>query len=234
MKTNFIGYSERGMMDALVFSFMEKPETLTHFLEKIKGLKIKDIAECELYLEHSLSEFGTPDLVIIVSHKDKDSTKDAIFVEAKVKAYGGLKKSESNFKSRNKYDGYSSNLFYQLYLKKLLFDNRENININININKRIWITDKYRKKRTIGQNTTVLKLFNKIVPCKNSYYVAIVPKLKKDIPEDVATYTNLNLGSINFISWDSIVNDTDENSVLRAVYRYNEGLIDDQGIRLGQ
>lgn len=228
MKTNFIGYSERGMMDALVFSFMEKPETLTSFLKKIKikGLESNDIAECELYIEHSLSGFGTPDLVIIVSHKDKDSTKDAIFVEAKVKAYVGLEKSLSKFMYDGRYNGYSSNLFCQLYLKKLLFDNRKKIKKEIKKEIKKRITDKYGQERKIGQNTTVLKLFNKIVPCKNSYYVAIVPELEKSIPSEVEKYANPI--PINFISWESIVNvnGTDKDNVLRDVYSYNEGLID--------
>lgn len=220
MKTNFIGYSERGMMDALVFSFMEKPEKLQVFLQKSIGLELAKDDVCDLYLEHSLSEFGTPDLVIIVSHKD--STKDAIFVEAKVKAYVGLENSLTQFMDGEPYN--SSNLFYQLYLKNLLFENRDTIATTG------YIMDKWAKgkviQRRIGNNQTVLKFFNKIVQCKCSYYVAIVPELEKDISIKVKTYATSNSRLINFISWNSIVNGTDENGILKAVYWYNEDLID--------
>ena len=218
MKTNFIGYSERGMMDALVFSFMEKPEKLQVFLQKSIRLELAKDDVCDLYLEHSLSEFGTPDLVIIVSNKEKDNViyKDAIFVEAKVKAYCGLEKFKSNFERPSKYDGYSSNLFYQLYLKNLLVKSK-----NSDLKK--GVEGKYGELRKIGTNDLVNGFYGIIKECTTTYYVAIIPEgpttpAKTKVDEQTSI-------TINYISWKNIVDCVNSN-LLNGVYKYNKILID--------
>jgi hypothetical protein len=224
MKTNFIGYSERGMMDALVFSFMEKPEKLQVFLQKSIGLELAKDDVCDLYLEHSLSEFGTPDLVIIVSHED--STKDAIFVEAKVKAYGGLENSLTQFmdgkKDCKKFNGYSSNLFCQLYLKNLLVESNKNIDIDL---AKDDVKDIYGDYRKIGNNGLV-KGFNGIIKeCKTTYYVAIIPETEDQIKHFISVSKIPVQFEINYISWKNIV-DCVKSNLLNVVYEYNKILID--------
>lgn len=89
-------YSERGIMNALIFSIWKDKEKVTEFLREF-GLKEKmnfeDVVGYHFYPEYSLSDFGDTDLVIIVNYND--GAKDAIFIEAKVKTF------DSSWKIKN-------------------------------------------------------------------------------------------------------------------------------------
>ena len=55
-------YSERGIVDSLVYSLNDKS---TKELLKLRfGNELKDISDLCFYIEHSLSDFGSPDLLI--------------------------------------------------------------------------------------------------------------------------------------------------------------------------
>lgn len=92
------GYSERGMVDAILYSLYfegnfngTRNDLLIGLLGKIKMPRIPETTwsnlltnsdEFEVYIENTLSEFGNPDIVILCKQSDKYSA--CIFIEAKV------------------------------------------------------------------------------------------------------------------------------------------------------
>ena len=68
------GYSERGAMNALFYEMAFKDEQSAekdmHDFLSIAGIEKPEQYVCfKLYTESSLSEFGSPDLVILANHK---------------------------------------------------------------------------------------------------------------------------------------------------------------------
>jgi hypothetical protein len=224
-QSKIISYSERGIMDAIVFTIGQSTGKVTEFLRDCLKVNIcksyDDVSSYDLYLEHSLSEFGTPDLVIIVHYKDQSS--DVIFIEAKV--CSGKNKWEcavplGQFYKKN---ADASNLFYQLYLKALLFQRkRDNFPIN----------DYKEVSRSIGKNTVVSKFFNAIKDCSYAYYAALVPSLIPDgdnndkIVVDLEDEDPTLSFNVKLINWETI--DTfykDSEPFIRDAFEHNKGLI---------
>ena len=70
-----IGYSERGAMNALFYGMAAKndgDDNMRKFLKLAGFDNSKDYSNFELYMEFSLSTFGSPDLVIKAA-KGKES-----------------------------------------------------------------------------------------------------------------------------------------------------------------
>ena len=118
-----IGYSERGVMNALFYGIAfdkdsQKAEEAMNEILKLGGIK-GDYTDFKIYVEFSLSEFGSPDLVFTASNSNGE--KEVFFVEAKVSAgsYYDLDKQKDHHDDymkrlkNSKYDkGHSSNLFF--------------------------------------------------------------------------------------------------------------------------
>ena len=115
-----IGYSERGAMNALFYgmAFNNDDDAMRNFLALAE---IEDgYTNFRLYMECSLSDFGSPDLVIIADRTDGKGS-DVFFIEAKVSegVYFDLYVHKSKHKE-DKYD--ASNLFFQLRSKEDFFN----------------------------------------------------------------------------------------------------------------
>ncbi len=80
-----IGYSERGIINSLIFSIGEDKNLMDKFvqllnIEELKGMD--NPVDYEILLEQSFSGFGSADLIIIIEYKD---CKKVVFIEGKVK-----------------------------------------------------------------------------------------------------------------------------------------------------
>ena len=202
-----IGYSERGIINALIFSIGKDKSLMDKFFQLLDIQELKGVADpidYEILLEQSFSDFGDADLIIIMKYPD---CQKIIFIEGKVKTFQtknwSLKKQFAKYKT-GKYNGYSSNLFYQLYLKRLLFKN---------INNLIWDEDKiincnlFRENcgirdRKIGKNQVVWKALKKIYACNEAFYVGLVPSTSSK-EEHIEYDKTLNF-KINYLTWDKV------------------------------
>ena len=184
-----VGYSERGAMNALFYGIAQA-DNKKAFAEFLKIIGINDsVSDVEFFMEFSLSEFGSSDLLVTFN---ADEQKHILFIEAKTscgKKYE-LEKAFENFKrTKERYDGYSSNLYYQLSMKKLFFENLPN---SIDGNGTIGIDGRTHK---IGDNFVVKAICEKIKACNEAHYIAIVPK--SDKPSDAPEY-------INHVFWEDL------------------------------
>ena len=190
-----VGYSERGAMNALFYGIAQADDKKA-FAEFLKIIGIDyHVSDVEFFMEFSLSEFGSPDLLVTFNAKDqKHIQKHILFIEAKTscgKKYE-LEKAFENFKrTKVRKPGYSSNLYYQLSMKYLFFKNLPN-----SIDKN-GIEDLDGRTHKIGDNFVVKAICDKIKDCKVAHYIAIVPK--SDIPSDAPKY-------VKHIFWEELFN----------------------------
>lgn len=206
-KVKVLGYSERGIINSIVFFLKDQPQHISDF---IKILDLKDQYDffdnnCDYTFlnEQSFSDFGSNDWTIIA---EKDEKKRVIFIEAK---RGKSYNIEEEFKKINEYckclgnkeyGGVSSNIFAQLYYKFLLTKLDESNEFKISkIGKKI---------KKLGENEVVkyaYKNFIKDVSEEHYYYVAILPK---EVEFFSKKFGDLNLGMsedyINSVSWKKI------------------------------
>ena len=221
-----IGYSERGVMNALFYGIAfdkdsQKAEEAMNEILKLGGIK-GDYTDFKIYVEFSLSEFGSPDLVFTASNSKGE--KEVFFVEAKVSAGSSydLDKQKKNHIEyiehpyESKYtNGHSSNLFFQLKEKYMLFKYGPK-------------TEFVGRVRKLGNNDVVCRFYNDITNgVENAHYVAIIPRQKnqqyqsgKFITEKIIA-ENDDAMVINFISWEDIYNDEILKSYVESTMSYN-------------
>lgn len=212
-----IGYSERGAMNALFYRMAYKKtgkENMREFL-KLANIENPDkFSDFEIYNEFSLSEFGDPDLVIIAKRKEGKSPI-VFFLEAKVSEGTSYnmdiqKKYHEEYINNGSYDkGHASNLFFQLRLKHYFFSQRKSIiePIGESNGKSIGEPDRIEKTkdrfRKIGKNPIVIKFAEKIKPCVDAYYIAIIPESEPEPKYPDGFPATLK---INYVSWENICN----------------------------
>jgi len=196
-----IGYSERGAMNALFYGIALKDdkEAMRSFLE-LAGIKdCENYHEFKLYMEFSLSEFGSPDLVFTAL--DKDENKTVFFVEAKVSACGKYDLKTQLEKHEKEYD--ASNLFFQLRSKEYFFQHKckdcdsKNYDDLIKCKK-----GKHGEEncRELGSNIVVNRFANVIKQCKSAEYIAIIPKQKSNETVDTSKFGF----KIHYVTWEEI------------------------------
>lgn len=197
-----IGYSERGAMNALFYgmAFNNDDAAMMNFFS-LAGIE-DGYTNFRLYMECSLSDFGSPDLVIIADRTNGKGS-DVFFIEAKVSegSYFDLNVHKRKHKE-NKYD--ASNLFFQLRSKEYFFNHEckgseeerykeDSFNI-IKLKKGTTID------REIGTNVVVNKFVEIIKECNLAYYIAIIPKQTEEIGIDK------EFGfPIRFVTWEEIL-----------------------------
>lgn len=169
-----LGYSERGIINSIVFFLKEQPKHIKEFI-KVLGIEddfFDDVCEYTFLNEQSFSDFGSNDWTIIAQ---KDNVKRVVFIEAK---RGKSYKIEEEFKKINaycigskEYEGVSSNIFAQLYYKFLLTQMDEDNEFKVSkIGKEV---------KKLGGNEVVKKAYNEYIKetsVNYYYYVAILPK----------------------------------------------------------
>ncbi|MDR1742703.1 MAG: hypothetical protein LBR48_02650, partial [Dysgonamonadaceae bacterium] len=117
-----LGYSERGIINSIVFYLREHSEQIAEFIPVLGINDIEFLKDCDYTFlnEQSFSDFGDNDWTIIAQ---KGTEKRVIFIEAKVKSFQGKYNIDNEFKKirdNKNYKGVSSNIFAQLYYKYLL------------------------------------------------------------------------------------------------------------------
>ena len=203
---NIIGYSERGVMNALFYGIALKQdiESMKNFLKEA-GIE-EDYDDYTVYSEFSLSDFGDPDMVIIADKKG--GGKEVIFIEAKVSVGNTFKLTDQYNKHKNYIEqeeyksGNSSNLFFQLRQKYYFFQTKGDVNKqkDFNIPRLIKCYDRHLKQeRRIGNNEVVLKFANCIKNCDSAHYVAIIPEC--DRPDNIKEELGFD---IHFVNWEQL------------------------------
>ncbi len=207
-------------MNALFYGMAYKDkgeEDMKKFLELAGFKSPEEFSDFEIYNEFSLSEFGSPDLVIIAKRGDDPVV---FFLEAKVSdgaSYNmdNQKKHHEEYINNGRYDnGHASNLFFQFRLKHYFFSQRESIIEPIveSNGKSIGEPDRIEKTkdrnegfrfRKIGKNPIVIKFAEKIKPCVDAYYIAIIPESEPEPKYPDGFPATLK---INYVSWENICN----------------------------
>ena len=236
-----LGYSERGIINSLIFSIGQVKkakgnELMARFLSEVKlpeKLVLVNPLKYTVLLEQSFSRFGDSDLVIIIHYADPEENK-ILFIEGKVKTFQRKHWSLKNefakyfekeqYKNKERYNGYSSNLFFQLYLKKLMFDNCNSTDFKTGISE-----SKFGDNRKIGDNRVVLEALKKIKNCKQAYYIGIIPATNDEI-EDLVSDSNYKSEELklHFLSWKTVHDFCKKEDKLKKVldiFDYNEGQI---------
>jgi len=221
------GYSERGMINSLMYRIGEDEELLKAFIKLIslpKSIDVEDANNFEIIIEQSLSQFGDADLIIIANYANND--KKVLFFEAKVKTSQGnwiIGNQFAKFTDKGKYNGYASNLFYQLRLKKIL----------VNKLKGVEEPNMIEEGKSVGKNKIVNKTVEKIGEGTSHYYIGIIPTMDDEIKAFLDNSKNKKSleekcgKKLYFLSWKAI-EDFCKNKKLQKVlemFKYNEGQI---------
>ncbi|PWA05600.1 hypothetical protein [Flavobacterium psychrotolerans] len=228
-QNKIFGYSERGIINSLIFNIGEDKNLLREFIGLIKLPYPIDVGEPKKYtilLEQSFSRFGDADLIIIIHYENKEDKK-VLFFEGKVKTYKKNWNIETEFgkyiepinsehKIRPK--NYWSNLFSQLYLKKSLIDNW----IEINEKGGVKLLESERDRK-IGENKIVLKAFKKLNGCKQNYYIGLIPTLE----ENIKKFKGKTDFDLHFLSWETVHKFCKDNKLKKVLkmFKYNDGQI---------
>ncbi len=198
-----LGYSERGIINSLIFAIGDDKELMNNFIELIDIPELKELGKPEDYeilLEQSFSDFGDADLIIIIEYSNPKQ-KRVLFIEGKVKTYlrkhWCIKEEYKKFTKEEKYNGSASNLFFQLYLKSLLFENREKISL-----KKDCIIEAKHRTRKIGKNDVVWCAFTKLLECNKAHYIGFVPSSETEIE----TFKQNDKTGYNYLSWHQVEN----------------------------
>ncbi|RKR11568.1 hypothetical protein C8C83_3306 [Flavobacterium sp. 90] len=227
-----LGYSERGIINSLIFSIGEDKELMREFVKLINVPEIEEpnniIIDYTILLEQSFSRFGDSDLIIILEYENPKD-KRVLFIEGKVNTsnsnwniqsqfnkYNASKEGENKIKPKN----YWSNLFSQLHLKKLLVEKWNDIK---NDNK-FEINEAYLGKRKIGSNPVVLQAFELIKCCeKNAYFVGLIPSNESEIE----MFKQNNKTGYHFLSWQKVHEFCQDHNLKKVleIFDYNKGQI---------
>lgn len=223
-----IGYSERGAMNALFYgiALRNDEDAMKAFLNLACIEDYEGYHEFKLYMEFSLSEFGSPDLVFTA--KDKNEKKTVFFVEAKASCGKEYNKKvqcdhHKGYITNGEYDdGHASNLFFQLRLKNYFYNEKcPNGDKKQKQELPSQLRESRRRDRTLGNNPIVLKFKEELIEelC-NDKYIAIIPEQKdgKPCPDNPFGF------EIHYVTWEEI-NKKFERYVGKTIdFNQNEGI----------
>lgn len=204
-------------MNALFYgiALKEDKDALVRFLS-LAGIN-ETYDDFDLYMEFSLSEYGDPDLLIIGTKSD--GTKTVFFVEAKASNRGFYNVDKQKdwhndyIKGGGHADGHSSNLFFQLRLKKYLKDD-----VILGSDPLNNLANTGGRARKIGENPIVLKMVDKIKECDKAEYIAVIPK------QATAVKPNNYGFAIHFVEWENILKDSKLKTYLNETVDFNGGV----------
>ena len=253
------GYSERGVLNSLLYEILYSnngdallSRLITRALFPLTDNKPSSGTSTVL-VEQSLSQFGDPDAIILMSSSAANCT---IFVEAKVhpsRPHGRRRRTrkpegllisdqfdkfEAGVKRKSQTDkSFSSNIFTQLYHKQRLVSALRSNGIKAlqqGVDFPSWST---RQKRKIGTNPVVLRAVNRIQQhADNVFYLALVP----DNDQRVATFFDSGLRNAQlptvpewdvshygYLTWATVKSFCEQNQLTATldVFTYNHGQI---------
>lgn len=239
MCVNLLGYSERGMVNALCDDMARNGVgAVSTFLSwfDFPGLKpdFTQITNATLLVEQSFSDFGDLDLLILVENSDK--SPQAIFIEAKVsndtRSWATVEYRWDEFV--NMLDGAdlnTSNLFVQLYRKVRLVSRLSSDGD--------FHSDLFLPRGSTGTNTVVKNAVKKLrtyIKENKVWFGAILPDDSADL--EAFSRDTLPTGGVierlpswdasrwGFLSWRAVDENTRQNwSRTQAAFEWNKGQI---------
>jgi hypothetical protein len=192
MSVELLGYSERGMMNALCFDMLKSQDVnlVQEFLSwfdfpfRCPAEKpcFKDIQSAKLIVEQSFSDFGDLDLLILLEHtrskgqEGRPPTRQAVLIEAKVSTdTNSWQTIEDRFNQFLSFiDGgevSTSNLFVQLHRKVRLVE-------SLKSGEQAYSPDLCTPRGSLGNNHVVRKaeeVLKAYIEDGTAWYGAIVP-----------------------------------------------------------
>lgn len=255
MCVRLVGYSERGMVNALCYDLVSRQDLkqietfLSWFdyshLDNQERPCFSDIKSAQLIVEQSFSDFGDLDLLVLLEHTPPSSggapRKQAMLIEAKVStdtnSWQTLGDRFGEFlRMVDGGEGSTSNLFVQLHRKVRLVEFLTNENISFS-------PDLFTPRGSLGTNQVVegakQALEGFIKAGGRAWYGAIVP----DDPVAMATFARdiLRMEDIRdrlprwdarhwgFLSWHTVKARVEPQEspwpFTRATFEWNEGQI---------
>lgn len=227
-----LGYSERGILNALLYEIYYHAGGDDLLRELLAKAGLANITDCSILMEHSLSDFGDPDAVILGKSGAEEC---AIFVEAKVLAQTkdwSLDKEFNKFKKRldeNSLDiekkVSSSNIFTQLYHKQK-FMKHDILELETGIDFPKWSTNQNRK---IGKNCVVRKITTAIKKHKKAFYLMLLPDNDARLNEFFKGNLTLpaihgwDISDFHYLTWQKVENFCKTNKLTNtlAVFEHN-------------
>lgn len=191
-----IGYSERGAMNALFYEMSFKDEKVAeeHMQKFLSLAHLDQYSNLNVYLEFSLSEFGSPDLVIIA----EEPCKTVFFIEAKV-SESKVFKMDSVLSEYEKENPDTSNLLYQLKQKEAFFEVRNVFPNRTDICEERIATSMGPK--TVGNRPVVRRFVDILKQCADAKYLAIVP----DFRDERCDWEKRNpISDLKIVYWEDI------------------------------
>jgi hypothetical protein len=168
-----LGYSERGVVNSLLFEICRSPDSLARLRRLLDDCRFPDrsagigsFGDATILIEQSFSDFGDADAVLLL---DGD-LRQCVFVEAKVKTCGrgvwSIDEEWESFLTLLQNGECSSNLFWQLYSKQRLVRRLRGERSPAILNRR-W---------SLGANRVVKRAAELVRQYTSStWYLAIVP-----------------------------------------------------------
>lgn len=250
-KLKILGYSERGVLNSLLYEIRYSNDNLQLFNEFLSlivfpyiGSARFQVNDTTILIEQSLSDFGDADLILALNNMGK---KQVIFIEAKVKtsqrkSWSIRDESEDFKKGISEKKASSSNLFSQLYYKFMLIQalRKDNSSLEKGVDFPDCFQTNSKKKRKIGTNPVVLEAIKLLKQySEDAYFVALVPEntenletffqnefkgFKKSLETSLYAWDYNNYG---YISWDKIEIFCKKHHLNNTsiVFEYNNGQI---------
>ncbi|MEO0083385.1 MAG: hypothetical protein ABIK33_03235 [candidate division WOR-3 bacterium] len=248
-----LGYSERGVVNSLIYEILYSNNSIDILQKFIRQIKLVDgstlnfnVQNAKIFIEQTLSQFGDPDLFLLIDDKltDENVKKYIIFFEAKACQHKNWQISkqfeefENGLTTHRK--NYSSNLFIQLFFKTLFFKKLKNTEENqlqtIQVEEelrvltnRLLIKNRYARK--IGKNKTVIEAVRRMkYYADNALFIMVIPETEcnmkqffKDNKNKIETLLKCNIKNWGYITWEQIEKFCQENQLTKTmgVFSFN-------------
>jgi len=183
-------YSERGLVNAWVQAIASKGDDslLLAFLDKaflvgtsirLNGslLNLGRPLEIDLYVEPSLSEFGNPDVVILI--KGTKGGCAAIYVEAKLCPFF-VSAPKINDENEGMYRKNSSRILHELYMKASLHQELQTKKDTKGLAVKVYIDEPNHRK--LGTDPQVIDLAKRLAECE-PYFLALTTDHSREASE---------------------------------------------------
>ncbi len=220
-----VGYSERGLLNAIVHD-LQRSDSCTQHLSRLlqlskPDLKIpRDLISVEFLIEQSFSEFGSADLVVFLDTADNRKGY-TVFVEAKVACHQKKWSIKTNelVKFQKKIDFLNndtdaskricnSDLFTQLFFKQLMV---ETVQKGENSHERLrgFGKEKEGSRISLGNNPVVKKAVERLEKHLDGvFYIALIPaseiELDSYLRSDLKVLKKTLREPISYLTWESI------------------------------
>lgn len=245
---DILGYSERGLLNALFYEIAESAipeEKLTRVIWQ-RSFPSREqrppVGTTEVLMEQSFSDFGDADAVVLIDSPSVSAC--SVFIEAKVKTYQladwSIERELQLFElgmdgANRKMD--SSNLFAQLYHKMRMAEGLRNLRragLENGLVFPLWSSKELRK---IGRNQVVCEATSRVERHLNKvFYLAIVPDNREIVEQQFTRSCNalqragaseLDVAHLSFVTWADIRRGCEEETLLKTlrVFDYNRGQI---------